>query len=206
MIKRMKIHPQYNSKLDQKHYEYDIALLQFDRLVQFTPSIIPICLPNTNDDFGGENAWATGWGDTQSREEGEANVIPSILREVNIPLKTTEKCGEDFAGDLDDDYDYTKIDSDGDSTYYRGKADHLTKLRATYRIKTFFVCGEDTVETHGDERDTCQGDSGGPLVVQRSDGRFVLAGLTSWGEGCSGDGYYTKVSAFVDWIKHEILY
>ena len=60
-----------------------------------------------------------------------------------------------------------------------------------------FVCD-------GDEQDTCYRDSGDPLVVQRSDGRFVLSGLTSFGEGCSGDGYYTKVSAFVDWIKHKI--
>ena len=73
------------------------------------------------------------------------------------------------------------------------------QLRATHRVKSYFVCADD----HG-ERDSCQGDSGGPLVVQRGDGRFVLAGVTSWGIGCTGDGYYTRVSKFVEWIKHEI--
>ena len=73
------------------------------------------------------------------------------------------------------------------------------QLRATHRVKNYFVCAEDH-----DYRDSCQGDSGGPLVVQRGDGRFVLAGVTSWGEGCTGDGYYTRVSKFVEWIKNEI--
>ena len=73
------------------------------------------------------------------------------------------------------------------------------QLRATHRIQNYFICSDN----HGG-RDSCQGDSGGPLVVQRGDGRFVLAGVTSWGEGCGDFGYYTKVSKFVEWIKHEI--
>src|SRR4051812_36169935 len=42
-----------------------------------------------------------------------------------------------------------------------------------------------TMVCAGDGRtDTCQGDSGGPLLV--SDGSFpVLAGITSWGQGCA---------------------
>ena len=42
------------------------------------------------------------------------------------------------------------------------------------------------------------------LTFQRSDGRFVLAGITSWGVGCGEFGYYTRVSKFIDWIKYEI--
>ncbi|KAG2466652.1 neurotrypsin isoform X1 [Polypterus senegalus] len=52
--------------------------------------------------------------------------------------------------------------------------------------------------------DSCQGDSGGPLVCQRPEGSWVVYGVTSWGHGCriqDSLGVYTKVSAFVTWIR-----
>lgn len=53
------------------------------------------------------------------------------------------------------------------------------------------VCAGDGVH------DTCQGDSGGPLMVPDGAG-FVLAGITSWGEGCADPdfpGVYTRLGA-----------
>ena len=179
-VQRRKIHPRYNSKLSLEFTEYDLALLKLDRPAPLAPNIIPICLPFLAEDFGGSNGWATGWGDT---DLGGFVKGPAILREVNVPLKTTTKCGQDFQESVSEE-------------------SHLFRLRATHRIKKYFICSE----THDEARDTCQGDSGGPLAVQRSDGRYVLAGITSWGEGCGAGGYYTKVSEFVTWIKFEMSY
>ncbi|KAL1132804.1 hypothetical protein AAG570_010756 [Ranatra chinensis] len=53
----------------------------------------------------------------------------------------------------------------------------------------------------------CVGDSGGPLQCSRRDGRWFLAGITSFGSGCAKIGYpdvYTRLSYYLPWIYEEI--
>ncbi|CAF0829847.1 unnamed protein product [Brachionus calyciflorus] len=58
--------------------------------------------------------------------------------------------------------------------------------------------------------DTCQGDSGGPLFIKDSvDGKqkFILSGVTSYGQGCAQvgrPGIYTRVSPYIDWITEHM--
>ncbi|GAA2729153.1 serine protease [Streptomyces nogalater] len=50
--------------------------------------------------------------------------------------------------------------------------------------------------------DTCQGDSGGPLLIGG-----VLAGITSWGEGCAEAGYpgvYTRLTTFSNQVTAQV--
>merc|ERR1719361_1639378 len=57
-------------------------------------------------------------------------------------------------------------------------------------------------------KDSCSGDSGGPLVCPLGEGGdSVLAGVTSWGQGCGRPGkpgVYTEVSYFYDWNQETI--
>lgn len=53
-------------------------------------------------------------------------------------------------------------------------------------------------------RDACLGDSGGPMMCQKSDGHWILMGITSNGDGCARagrPGVYTKVTNYLNWIR-----
>jgi hypothetical protein len=55
-------------------------------------------------------------------------------------------------------------------------------------------------------KDSCSGDSGGPMIVSIN-GKWVLAGLVSWGIGCAREdsyGVYTRISRFSSFIVHCI--
>ena len=53
-------------------------------------------------------------------------------------------------------------------------------------------------------RDSCEGDSGGPLQCQSCDRRWILVGVTSFGDGCAKPklpGVYTRVASLLKWIR-----
>uniref|UniRef100_A0A2M4AL94 CLIP domain-containing serine protease n=2 Tax=Anopheles triannulatus TaxID=58253 RepID=A0A2M4AL94_9DIPT len=53
--------------------------------------------------------------------------------------------------------------------------------------------------------DSCTGDSGGPLMTQRL--FWVQEGIVSFGNNCALEGWpgiYTRVSAYMDWIRQQI--
>uniref|UniRef100_A0A0B7AT12 Uncharacterized protein n=1 Tax=Arion vulgaris TaxID=1028688 RepID=A0A0B7AT12_9EUPU len=54
--------------------------------------------------------------------------------------------------------------------------------------------------------DACSGDSGGPYILEFR-GRYILAGIVSWGVGCDREnhyGYYTSVAHYYNWIMNKI--
>jgi secreted trypsin-like serine protease len=59
-------------------------------------------------------------------------------------------------------------------------------------------------------KDTCQGDSGGGLIViDEANKRQIVAGITSYGNGCArprSPGIYTRTSYYLDWIRENMIF
>ncbi|XP_047516539.1 serine proteinase stubble isoform X2 [Pieris napi] len=76
-------HPHF----DPATFEYDLALLRFYEPVTFQPNILPICVPDNDDDYVGKTAYVTGWG--RLYDEGP---LPSVLQEVQVPIINNTAC------------------------------------------------------------------------------------------------------------------
>jgi len=78
----------------------------------------------------------------------------------------------------------------------------------TSRLGKFFILHESFLCAGGEVgKDACEGDGGGPLVCQDpATGRYVVAGITAWGIGCSSNlpGVYVDVQYFRKWIDDTI--
>ncbi|KAK3896240.1 hypothetical protein Pcinc_000094 [Petrolisthes cinctipes] len=71
-------------------------------------------------------------------------------------------------------------------------------------VKQYHLCAG---YTQGQGQGTCIGDSGGPLQCNMKDGRWYLAGITSFGSGCAKPGFpdvYTRITYYLPWIKQQM--
>lgn len=62
---------------------------------------------------------------------------------------------------------------------------------------TQICAGTNTVNN---EKDSCQGDSGGPFVI-KTGGVYYQVGVVSYGVACGGNGVYTNVAKYSNWIS-----
>ncbi|KAM3870233.1 ovochymase-2 [Diretmus argenteus] len=189
LIKTVSVHEKYQHAFPMS---YDIALLELDQHIRLGAHVQPICLPLANENFPPKTSCIVGgWG--RMKERGR---LPAVLREVQLDLVEPARCK------------------------------HVLQTLQTSLLNQ----GPDrprptmTVLCAGPERggkDACQGDSGGPLVCLAGwrGGRWVVAGVTSWGKGCGrswgnnssrppsrrgSPGVFTDIRLLLPWIKSKL--
>jgi secreted trypsin-like serine protease len=125
---------------------------------------------------------ATGWG-----RDVEDGMLAGKLLEARVPLHDNAIC--------------------------RKKYGHAVSIRSGHMCAGHLdgSSGTCVVLLHRSATDTFsrllfQGDSGGPLQCATPDGRWMLAGITSFGSGCAKPGFpdvYTRLSYYLPWIKSK---
>ncbi|GIX74442.1 prothrombin, partial [Caerostris extrusa] len=187
-VKEFLIHPQYQPG---DLLDYDIALLQLKRPIQFSALVRPICLPpaelppNSTLYKPGQYTVATGWGHASvvQRSEIVNTVIEEQLKEIILPIQSSDRCNTSAIENI------------------------VNKEIKNKAFTDRMFCGGDGEVIN----DTCQGDSGGPLMQsQLNDDGYIYwtqVGIVSWGIGCglpNTYGYYTHVQRLVEWITNTI--
>ena len=136
----------------------------------------------------GNEMYAVGWGRTtpiKPDERSDVSHLSNDLKQVKLPFKANKFCEDNVKNKT-------------------AKASKWTKDIWYFSNTTQFCAGDIT-----GQEDTCHGDSGGPAMVFHvhpvsGERRWFQVGIVSWGYGCAQKGevgYYTKVSAYVDWIS-----
>ncbi|XP_060036170.1 suppressor of tumorigenicity 14 protein isoform X2 [Erinaceus europaeus] len=94
-LKRIILHPSFNDFT----FDYDIALLELAKAVEYSNTVRPICLPDATHEFpAGKAIWVTGWGHTKEGgsaalilQKGEIRVINQTTCEKLLPQQITPR-------------------------------------------------------------------------------------------------------------------
>lgn len=82
-VKRMIIHRDYNPNT----FENDIALLELESSFDIQPHVVPICLPEDDDDFVGQKGYVAGWGKLSYGNQSLSTFNMSFQRVFFILMK-----------------------------------------------------------------------------------------------------------------------
>jgi len=198
-IKRVILHPQF----EYDSYDNDIALLELaESAASSKTATIPLATPQNESAVAGvgKKVIAAGWGETETKD------LPQDLRHVEMDVLDPAMCNANIikyrkANVLDTWAKSTQIQfalSDGVTRQART----LVDTNAGRVVNDNMICSG-RVRTR---RDTCTGDNGGPLFAKGADGKFMLVGITSWGEGCGLSdkglyGIYTRAARYATWVQ-----
>ena len=174
------------------HYS---ALVRLSSSVKFGRHVNQICLPDSFIFFKpGKRCIVTGWGHTSWNGSSSP-----VLREAWVDLAGKDVCNSERSAVFKKASLWLHLLT----VHVRSPIDHFFFFSSSYNGtigKNFLCAGFKEGGT-----DACSYDSGGPLACPvDGDGRWMLAGIVSWGEGCALPhkyGVYTNVNEFTQWMK-----
>uniref|UniRef100_A0ABM5GSH6 Serine protease 27-like n=1 Tax=Pogona vitticeps TaxID=103695 RepID=A0ABM5GSH6_9SAUR len=154
----------------------DIALVRLEKPVNFSQTILPICLPSSSDKFPvNTSCWATGWGKFSS-----ISLIARILQEVEMPILDSDEC---------------------EKMFHNGTENEVMPKNHRLIYEDMICAGYPE-----GKKDTCQGDSGGPLACKLNDTWFLAGVVSfGFGcANPNRPGIYTRTISYLDWIQNTM--
>lgn len=205
-VKQIIVHESY----DPNHFDNDIALIQLARTPNTKYGTITIPTAEYADilEKPDTQTIVTGWGRT---EEGKPS---RDLREGQIKIIDRQVCNQVLlsgpmkaaAGYIQQAADALNVSGDDAQAIWD---EFLDKVPVP--LTANMICSG----TPEGPRGACDGDSGGPLVVPVGEGKYIQAGIVSWGlasangVGCNRDAKfsaYTRTGNYADWVLTKLGY
>jgi secreted trypsin-like serine protease len=203
-VKAIFRHPAYVGE----EYDNDIALIQLARKPKVAYQKITVPDAEFGDmlDQPGVITMVTGWGLTDGAMQ------TATLRQAEIEMLPREACNEALIEDRAAMAVQPFIQAvqafglSGDQA--QGAWEDLL-ARVPRPLSPNMLCSG----TYEGGKGACNGDSGGPLVVPLKDGKFIQAGIVSWGladsarKSCDEQAKfsaYTRISNYIGWLGQTI--
>ena len=169
-VQTLDIHPDFNDR----NLANDWALLYTTEPFELQEHIDTVCLPDPEEQFDGQNCFATGWGKDQFGAAGEYQVV---LKEIDLPVVARESCQDSL---------------------------RRTRLGRRFQLDESFICaggiaGKDTCKGDGGSPLVCQS-KGDPFTYVQAG---VVAWGIGCGEDAT-PGVYASVSKAVCWIDYSM--
>merc|ERR1711974_516105 len=169
-VQTLDIHLDFNDR----NLANDWALLYTTEPFELQEHIDTVCLPEPEEQFDGQNCFATGWGKDQFGAAGEYQVV---LKEIDLPVVGHQQCQDSL---------------------------RRTRLGRRFHLDDSFICaggiaGKDTCKGDGGSPLVCQS-KGDPFTYVQAG---VVAWGIGCGEDAT-PGVYASVSKAVCWIDYAM--
>jgi hypothetical protein len=169
-VQTLDIHPDFNDR----NLANDWALMYTTKPFELQEHIDTVCLPEPEEQFDGQNCFATGWGKDQFGAAGEYQVV---LKEIDLPVVGHQQCQDSL---------------------------RRTRLGRRFHLDESFICaggiaGKDTCKGDGGSPLVCQS-KGDPFSYVQAG---VVAWGIGCGEDAT-PGVYGSVSKAVCWIDYSM--